>query len=99
MRNRLLEDFSEEEVLQAAKKYLKLKLGLEDDPIRSIIDSDSLLLIYEDLGEDAVSGGIEEDGIDLSWVLGINKEYCWIEFDIYDGLKRFIASPKPTAAL
>ncbi len=93
MRNRLLENYSEDQVIEAAKKFLKLKLNLNDIPIDILIDTDSALFIYERDGEDVVDGGLDEEGIELVWVRGNKKRFCWVEFDRYDGLKRFI-SPK-----
>jgi len=87
MRNRLLEDFSEEQILSAAKVYLKKKLNWDEEPIEVYIDPDSILLIYENEG-DEVASSFHDDGIYLVYVKGKMKKFRWIEFEHYDDLKR-----------
>ena len=90
MRNRLLEDYSEQEVLNAAKKFILEKLGWSEDPIKVYIDPDSILLIYENDGEDYVDGFVKDGGVDLVFVRGKRKKYRWIEFEHYDGLRSYL---------
>ena len=90
MRNRLLEDFSEEQVLAAAKKYLEERLGWFEEPIEVVIDSDTMLLVYENEGEPHAEDFVKDNGVKFVFAKGKQKRYRWIEFEKYDGLQPYI---------
>ena len=90
MRNRLLEDFSEKQILEAAKVYLKKKLNWDEEPIEYAIDSDSILLVYENQGELHVEDFVKDNGVKFIFAKGRQKRYRWIEFEKYDGLRPYI---------
>jgi len=95
MRNRLLEEFDAELIKHVAILFLNEKLEWNEIPRKVIIDEDSILLIYDDAVDGVVEGGYEEKDIDCVYAFGKSKKYAWIEFEHYDGLKKYILTTVP----
>ncbi len=92
MRNRLLEEYAEEQIVEAAKKYLREKLNWSEPPREVIIDDLSLFLDYYDGIENLAHYGPEEPDISIMFSKGKSQKYAWIQFEHYDGLRKYITS-------